>query len=253
MFDISNTVLYELAYETAVLLQKAQTKLRQIKWSDGESNTDTEYSELACKYCRKAWLDMRKKYNDYKKVVIKCNPPDIDITFTLNKISIKKHIELKSSKVKTLLGSTINTLNVNQPLIFCLRPSSDHHNKANDGKNKPVYQIRYSKYYHAIGKSDFDKFQDRTPRPYVNFSRMFEAETMFVKDEEFTSKDDWVEHYSQCALNRLNDVNCKKSSWQDDMIECIKRKILEEFIHETTISNYKKIKKELLEKIKVKN
>lgn len=245
MFDIPNPLVYELAYETALLLQKAQSKLNKIKWSDGESNTDTEYSELACKYCRKAWLEMRKRYDDYKKVVIKCNPPDIDLTFTLNKISIKKHIELKSSKVKVLLGSTINTLNVNQPLIFCLRPS-DSNKKDNDG-NKPVYHIRYSKYYHAIGKSDYDKFQDRTPRPYVNFSRMFEADTCFVEEEDVVCKDDWVEHYSQCALNRLNDVNFKKSSWQDDMVECIKRKILEEFVHETTITNYRKLKKELKE------
>lgn len=239
MFDIPNSLVYELAYETAFLLQKAQSKLKEIKWSDGESNTDREYSELACKYCRKAWLQMRKKYENYRKVVIKCNPPDIDLTFTLNKISIKKHIELKSSKVKLLPGSTINTLNVNQPLIFCLRPN---YQNLDNGDVKPFYHIRYSKYYHAIGKTDFDKFQDRTPRPYVNFARMFESDIEFIKEGDITSDtESWIEHYSKCALNRLNDT-CKKSSWQDDMIICIKKRILEEFVCETTITNFKKLK-----------
>lgn len=240
MFDIPNIILYELAYETASLLQKGQSKLKNIKWSDGEANTDTEYSELACNYCKKAWLQMRKKYDKYKKVIIKCSPPDIDIIFTLNKISITRHIELKSSKVKLLLGSTINRLNVNQPLIFCLRPSN---NEIKDGV-KSFYYIRYSKYYHAIGKTDFDKFQDRTPRPYVNFTRMFEPDTDFIKEDDINDTDSWIEHYSQCALNRLNDA-CKKSSWQDDMVDCIKRKILEEFIHETTITNFRKLKSEM--------
>ena len=71
MFDIPNIIFYELAYETAFLLQKGQSKLKNNKWSDGEANTDIEYSELACNYCKKSWLQMRKKYDKYKKVIIK--------------------------------------------------------------------------------------------------------------------------------------------------------------------------------------
>uniref|UniRef100_A0A6C0BQT4 Uncharacterized protein n=1 Tax=viral metagenome TaxID=1070528 RepID=A0A6C0BQT4_9ZZZZ len=242
MFYISNTTVYQLAYQTACLLKKSQYKLQKIKWSYGESNPDTEFSQLACQCCKRAWTNMKKMYDEYEHINIKCYPPDITIMFTLNNKSIYKHIELKSSKKNTLIGSTINTLDINQPLIFCLRPSSQRTNNCK-------YQIRYSKYYQAVGRTTVDKFQDRTPRPNLNFTKMFEIDRTFQDNEDKTNSENWIEHYSQCALNRLNrpnnSVNCKKS-WQDDLILCIKKKVLEEFIHETTIINFKKIKAKIL-------
>jgi len=49
-------------------------------------------------------------------------------------------------------GSTIKKLDINQPLIYCLRPSSE----------EDKYIIKCSQYHTAMGDSKFDLFQDRT-------------------------------------------------------------------------------------------
>lgn len=42
-------LLLELAGLTTTILNEKQAQLQQCKWTDGESNTDTGFSELACK------------------------------------------------------------------------------------------------------------------------------------------------------------------------------------------------------------
>jgi hypothetical protein len=134
-------------------------------------------------------------------------------------------IELRSSKNTRMLGSTINKLDINQPLIYCLRPKD----------NSGYYELRCSQYHNSMGKSDLDLFQDRTPRPYINFNKM--KKTNEILTFEYKDKKCWVEHYAYCALNRIK-KKCK-SSWQDDMISVLKKNIINDYLKNTNIEQIK--------------
>ena len=217
MTEIPNNIVYELAIETTKLLNENQEELSKIIWTNGESNIDTEYSDLSCKYCLLSWEKIKQKYPIYNQVKISCNTPDINITFSYPKIKDTKHkIELKSSKSKKIPGSTIKKLNINQPLIFCLRPKDE----------TKKYVVRCSQYHHAMGDSNIDLFQDRTPRPIINFEKMEDVDNFLP----FTNK----EHYAKCSLDRIRNDSLGQKSWQDDMIKIIKKNILEEYINNTT-------------------
>ncbi len=223
---ITYNVVYELCIETTKLLNKNQDKLKKIKWTDGEANIDTEYSELACNCCSIAWNIIKLKYPEYKEINITCKIPDINITFVYpNRRTDKYKIELKSSKSKQMPGSTIKKLDINQPLIYCLRPSN----------NSKLYKVRCSQYHNAIGESNTDLFQDRTPRPHINFEKMNTCDNVPFEEK---NKNCWIVHYANCALNRINENSLCKNSWQDDMIKIIKKKILEEYIRNTTIEQF---------------
>ena len=114
---------------------------------------------------------------------------------------------MKSCKHHIIPGSTIGKLDINQPLIYCRRP-----NNINDR-----YEIRYGQYHTAMGESDIDLFQDRTPRPSLNFKKLSLFNTEI--DYSFKQKDDWILHYGKCAVNRVKtNVNC---SWQDSLTKSI--------------------------------
>lgn len=130
-------------------------------------------------------------------------------------------------------GSTINKLDINMPIIYCLRPKN----------NKDKYKIRYSIYHKTIGESNLDLFQDRTPRPYINFNNMIDINTKYSFENIFETKEknSWIDHYAKCAINRINDSNCKYS-WQDDLVLKIKNLIIEEYLTKNTIEEIKKDK-----------
>lgn len=220
-------ITYELAIETTRILNTKQKELQLIKWSEGEANIDIEFSKLGCICCKLAWEKI-KNNNNINDVKIECSIPDINLIFKdkYNKI-LKSKIELKSSKEKNkrILGSTIGKLDINQPLIYCLRP-----NKI-DGE----YIVRCSQYFNAMGKSETELFQDRTPRPYINFNKM-KTPNEYKKVE----KNDWIKHYSKCALKRIE--NNKKNSWQDYLVNNMKDMIIEKFIKTTSIEDFIKLK-----------
>ena len=231
MSDIPESIIYELGVETAKLLNENQNKLAIITWSDGEANIDTEYSKLACEYCKVAWNKLQEKYPEYCNINVTCIIPDINLTFIYsNGKTVERKIELKSSKSKRMPGSTIKNLDINQPLIYCLRPTSD----------SETYKVRCSQYHSAMGDSNVDLFQDRTPRPGINFEKMKDINEIvpFVKKD----KDCWIEHYANCGLNRIKDSNTCQKSWQDDMIKLIKKKILDEYITNTSQEQFFKDK-----------
>lgn len=160
--QITKTIIYELGIETTKKLNNRQDKLKSIIWNNCEANLDTEYYELACECCIISWKTIITKYPEYSKIWITCIKPDINITFTYSDgIKVKDKIELKSSKSKKMLGSTIKKLDINQTLIYCLRPSNV----------SDPYKLRCSQYYSAMGESDIDLFQDRTPRHFINFDK----------------------------------------------------------------------------------
>jgi len=221
--NIPKSIIYELGIETAKILNEKQEELRNITWKNGEANLDTEYSKLACVCCEVAWYIIKKIYPKYDEVYITCNISDINITFTYSDgRTSEDKIELKSSKDKTMPGSTISSLDINQPLIYCLRPSN---------ASEP-YNIKCSQYYSAIYGSDIDLFQDRTPRPRINFEKMNKIDNTLPFN--FKEKDAWIEHYAKCGLKRIDKSTKCQKSWQDNMIKMMKQIIIEEYINNTT-------------------
>jgi hypothetical protein len=208
--EFNNKILLEVAALTATLLNEKQDKLQQCKWSDGESNTDTDFSELACRCVEETWLQIKQKYPQLNDIGVVAEAPDINCTFSKNGKNIKipkTKIELKSSKGNTMPGSTIGKLDINQPLIYCRRPKNT---------DEP-YEVRYGQYHMAMGDSDVDLFQDRTPRPPINFTKLTTSNSEIVYSEK--KKDDWVSHYGKCAVNRLTQPS--SASWQDALTKSI--------------------------------
>jgi hypothetical protein len=228
-----------LTQYTAKILLAKQKELEKIKWTDSEANIDSEFSKLACECCKEAYDEIKKIYIEFNDINIQVKIPDINITFLKDEnIITKGKIELKSGKGKGVIpGSTIGTLDINEPVIFCLRNES-----------KKTFDIRYDQYHNCIGESKIDMFQDRTPRPKVNFKKMkkIDEECNYSKKE----KNDWINHYADCAVNRINNKTEKSNnkieksnkSWQDDLVKKIKTLCVKDFINETSIEEFTKLK-----------
>jgi hypothetical protein len=226
---LKTELTYKLALETTKLVESKQSELKNIKWFVGEANIDTEFSQLVCRCCELTWNKM-KTNTEYAQVNIICNIPDVNIVFTLpNGEKVLSKIELKSSKKKIMPGSTIKKLEINQPLIYCLRPSTD----------LELYKLKCSQYHSAMGESEYDLFQDRTPRPNINFDKMDNNNTYVSKD-----KDDWITHYSVSALNRIKNPE-KYKSWQDTLTKDMKEKIINDYVKNTSQEEFKLHKLEL--------
>jgi hypothetical protein len=218
--NLLNEVVFDLAKLTADILNNKQELLRNIKWTDGESNTDTEFSQLSCECCEEAWSIIKDQRDELSDNQLSVSIPDIVCEFVVNDEKITKHIELKSSKRKLMCGSTIGKLDVNQPMIFCLRPKSP-----DDG----VYYIKCSQYFSAMNLKLCDLFVDRTPRPYISFDKM-------KVDEPYVYRENlhWIEHYAQSALTRIKSKSIKNPSWQDELVKCIRKAVIEDYTSQTT-------------------
>jgi len=230
-----------LTQNTAKKLLTKQKELEKIKWTDSEANIDSEFSKLACECCSEAYVEIKKKYIEFTDINIQVKIPDINIIFLKDEnIITKGKIELKSGKGKGIIpGSTIGTLDINEPVIFCLR-----------NEKKKTFDIRYDQYHNCIGESKIDMFQDRTPRPKVNFQKMkkIDEDCNYIQKK----KNDWINHYAECAIHRINNNleksnnnnNLEKSnkSWQDDLVEEIKIMCIKKFIKETSVEEFIKLK-----------
>lgn len=218
VFKDYQSMIYELAIKTAKLLQQNTEQLNSMKWNEGEANLDFEFSLLSCNLCNVCWNDMKSEYQDVIELI--CTPPDINITIRMkNKQQIKSKIELKSSLKHIMSGSCINNLDINQPIIFCLR-------------NKKI-EIKCCQYYQAIEFSDTDLCFDRSPRPKLNWKLIPELQNC----PEFQTKEkiDWIEHYSNCILNR-NKATPK--SWQDTLHKIIINQSIKNYIQSTSVNDF---------------
>jgi hypothetical protein len=204
---IVTVILMKLTQKTAQRLATKQSELRSIRWTDGEANTDSGFSELARMCCMQAWTELQSVYPEYADCRLTTEAPDIQCEFTQGSNRLKTNIELKSAKSLTMPGSTIGKLNINEPVIFCFRPTD----------STQLFQFKYSQYHNAMGESDIDKFQDRTPRPFLNFMKMTDVQIPLEYVEK--AKDDWVQHYARCAVKRVE--KGMNSSWQDTMIQSV--------------------------------
>jgi hypothetical protein len=205
----NSEILLKLAEVITNKLNEKQEQLLQCKWTDGESNTDTDFSELACKIAEDSW-ELVKQYFSIPGITMTASKPDIICTFSKNEKEIKvskNKIELKSSKNNVMPGSTIGKLDINEPLIYCLRTKN----------NEKPYEIRYGQYHTAMGESNTDLFQDRTPRPQINFTKLSTYQTKLTYSSK--TKDEWILHYAKCAVHRIK--NDAPPSWQDTLTKNI--------------------------------
>ena len=210
--DLNCKILLEIAAQTTSKLTEKQDQLQECKWTDGESNTDTDFSKLACKCAEEAWICVKQNYPLLNMITMTALIPDINCVFSKHGKTIKvikNKIELKSSKSQIIPGSTIGKLDINQPLIYCYRPK----------KYETPYEIRYGQYHTAMGESDFDLFQDRTPRPQLNFKKLMLPSLQTEITYSNKNKNAWILHYGKCAVNRLN--NNVSYSWQDLLTKSI--------------------------------
>ena len=57
---------------------------------------------------------------------------------------------------------------------------------------------------------------------------------------ESKEKMHWVEHYAQCAINRIDDTTPCRKSWQDDMVKIMEKKIIEKYLKNTSMEQIEK-------------
>jgi hypothetical protein len=199
-------LILSLTQRTAQILKTKQHELGKIVWKVSESNTDQGFSQLACTCCSEAWIQIQKEQPLYKNTTLRVSIPDINLVFNHNGEEIHGKIELKSGLSEEIPGSTIMSLDINQPTIFCLRPK----------KGASEYKFRYSQYYSSMILTDNDCFQDRSPRPKISFKKMVDCDTPV----EYVNKEkmDWNPYYAKCAIKRVyNNLN----SWQDTLTSAI--------------------------------
>ena len=71
--------------------------------------------------------------------------------------------------------------------------------------------------------SSHEKFQDRSPRPSINFNKFqkFDEEPNTTRTKSITN---FWENYAESALERV--LNPLNHSWQDDLVKAIIRKVI---------------------------
>lgn len=229
---ITGDILLELTRETVKILETKQQELLSIRWTDGEANTDMGFSTLASNCCEAAWQSISKTHG-FLDINIQASAPDINIVFTDSSgLSIRRKIELKSSKGNSMPGSTIGQeLDINQPLIYCKRPRANQKN--------PIFEFCYSQYHSAMLYSDTERFQDRNPRPGLDIRKMSSSDK--VIQYQVKERDAYISRYAVCALNRLDPMFRAQHSWQDDLTQ----NIINEFLRRTPIEDLIRMKNAL--------
>ena len=103
-------------YKKKIILFKNLKKkeLSELSWQTGESNTDTDFSNLSKECCFIAF----KNINKIKELSLEINIPDLKIKFKYKKKIINKKIELKSTKsINSKIPGSMNK-NTRQNLII---------------------------------------------------------------------------------------------------------------------------------------
>jgi hypothetical protein len=208
--EIEKIILPNLVRQTCIILNSRKTDLKNISWNTGESNTDADFSQLSKKCCEIAF----KEINKNKDISLLINTPDLNLEFKdyKNNELIKKKIELKSTKLNGIIpGSMIKSLDINMWTIFCLRKKADK------------FEIRYGRYHLGMNISSHEKFQDRSPRPNLNFYQFQEISEIPKILKKIKNLDYW-DDYADAAIKRI--LKPKNHSWQDDLVKAIIKKVL---------------------------
>jgi len=225
---LRTVIVPALTQKTAQLVSSKQDELKKVKWTDGESNTDSGFSSLACESCLEAWEIVKKEYSELAEVQLSTKAPDLTLIFSKgDEVIHNDKIELKSGKVKQIPGSTISSCDINQYVIFCLR-----------NEKKESFEIRYGQYHMLMKAGPTDLFQDRSPRPAAVFNNLADVNTAVTYVEQ--EKADWVQHALDCAFRRID--NKMDSSWQDDFMRRLIQEAEKRFIQRTSVEEFAKLK-----------
>ena len=228
-----------LAHNIRNRLFTDQDGVSKITWTNGESNLDTEYSALACRFAEEEWRKLRNNKRDFENIEMKASHPDITCCFYLKHDDKEKitflcppqKIELKSSMNTSLPGSTSKNLDVSIPIIYCLRPSNK---KKCSGSN--MFQFECGQYIDSmLERGEYDMFQDRSPRPRISLFSLQKASTKVFKETTFPFTD-YIEHLATCALKRIHSSHrkCVKTSWQDTLVENIVKLLLKNVLEKVS-------------------
>ncbi len=209
---IENDILPKLTQETCTLLNLKKKELSELSWQTGESNTDTDFSNLSKVCCNSAFININK----ITGLSLEINIPDLKLKFKYKKKIINKKIELKSTKSinSKIPGSMIASLDPNIWTIMCLR---------SDSKNK--IEVRYGRYFIGMEISPYEKFQDRSPRPCLNFGKFQKFNEKPRTTITTMSKSFWVD-YAKSAVRRV--LEPQQYSWQDDLVREIIKIVLKD-------------------------
>ena len=206
--EIEDNILPILTWETCKILEKNQKKLKLLTWSEGENNKDVPFSKLAKECCFEAFL----KINKIDNLKLNIDIPDLKLNFEFDKNIIKKKIELKSTLKGIIPGSARSKFDPNIWTIFC--------NRGND-----KFELRYGRYFLGMKLSEHETFQDRSPRPKLNFNFYQKCdESPKVDRLKDNINDEFWKAYAQSAINRI--LNPKNHSWQDDLVKEIIKEVL---------------------------
>ena len=86
-------------------------------------------------------------------------------------------------------------------------------------------EVRYGRYYLGMNVSSHEKFQDRSPRPTLNFFQ-FQDQTEQPIMEKTTLSSSFWKTYANSAITRI--LEPQNHSWQDDLVKEIIRIVLED-------------------------
>jgi hypothetical protein len=226
--QLRRKILPTLTQKTAQLISSKQEQLKKVKWTDGESNTDSGFSSLACECCLEAWETVKNELSGVSDVHLSTKGPDVTLVFSKgDEVIHNDKIELKSGKARQIPGSTISSCDINQSVIFCLR---------NDKKES--FEIRYGQYHMLMKAGPTDLFQDRSPRPAAVFNNLADVNTAITYVEQ--EKADWVQHALDCAFRRID--NKMNSSWQDDFMRRLIQQAEERFVEKTSLAEFTRLK-----------
>lgn len=225
---LDETVMPFLAQKTAQLLDHAADELAKIKWADSEANLDSGFSQLASQKCKDAFASLAFNKN---LVLLSVENPDLRLQFHLDGHLYQRDIELKSGKNRgkqdcSIPGSTFGGLDLNKWVIFCLK----------DNANQKCH-IRYGRYYLGMNRGEYERFQDRTPRPHLTWSQYQEPNSppIMEKVNNEEKENNWIKTFARAAVNRVLEPEKTSHSWQDDLVEEI---ILIAYTDERVIQKY---------------
>ena len=252
---IGQTML-TLAQNVTYRLNREQYNLRKIIWTNGESNLDTEYSKITCRIAEEEWKKICTEIPFFGNVVMEAKHPDVTCTFRIDSsddmICLPQKIELKSSMKSSIPGSTSRSLEVDIPIIYCLRP--DPKRKVLSDLNS--FQFVCGQYIDSMFEStQYDIFQDRSPRPRISVKSLQK-----VCRQEFTEAtfpfDDYILHLAKCSMRRIHILHRKqvKTSWQDNLVENILKLSLHMFSEKISIKITENTEgSDFIEKVKLEN
>jgi hypothetical protein len=232
--NIGQTML-TLALRVKNRLFLNQEEIAKVEWTNGESNLDTEFSALACRYAEEEWISLRDEIPTFQNLEMKACHPDITCHFTMKgddgvekkQLSCPpQKIELKSSMKTSITGSTSKSLEVNIPIIYCLRPNNK---KQSTQSSNTTFYFECGQYIDSmLERGDYDMFQDRSPRPRISFSSLQKVSRREFADKSFPF-DDYIHHLAKCSLRRIHSSQKQfvKSSWQDKLVVNIVKLVLD--------------------------